>query len=254
MGLRGDHTNDFGWFPALSTGLSYAIGPETLIKGNAGFSVNVPSFNQLYQPSHGSIDQVRGNPELTEENIYSFDLGLEHKFTPDITVNTALFRTDTKDLIIYQRSADLIYRPVNISRAYKQGLEFLLKLNWTSYMSLDLNYIYQHTKNKETGNELAYSPEHSAKLTGKWELPAKTRIETIVKYVSNQYSSPDTARKEKIDAHCVVNVKIIQPMIIESFPIEIFVHVHNLFDTNFESHAGYPDDGFKFLSGMSINF
>lgn len=254
MGLRGDHTNDFGWFPGLSAGLSYAIGPDTLIKGNAGFSVNVPSFNQLYQPSHGSIDQVRGNPELSEEDIYSYDLGLEHKFTPDITVNTALFRTDTKDLIIYQRSADLIYRPVNISRAYKQGLEFLLKLNCTSYISMDLNYIYQHTKNKETGNELAYSPEHSAKLTGKLVLPAKTRIETIVKYVNNQYSSPDTAQKEKIDAHCVVNVKIIQPIIIESFPIKIFVHVHNLFDTNFESHAGYPDDGFKFLCGMSINF
>jgi vitamin B12 transporter len=253
-GLRGDYTNDFGWFPGLSAGLSYAIGPDTLIKGNAGFSVNVPSFNQLYQPSHGSIDQVSGNPELSEEDIYSFDLGLENKFTPDITVNTALFRTNTKDLIAYQRGVDLIHRPVNISHAYKQGLEFLLKLNWTRYISMDLNYIYQHTKNKKTGNKLAYSPEHSVKLTGKWELLARTRIETIVKCVSDQYSSPDTPQKEKINAHCVVNLKIIQPMIIKSFPIEIFVHFYNLFDTDFESHAGYPDDGFKFLSGMNINF
>jgi len=127
FGLRGDHTNDFGWFSGLSAGLSHEIGYNTLVKVNAGYSVMVPSFNQLYQPSHGSIDQVRGNPNLTEENIYSYDLSLEHKFGPDVTVNAALFRTDTKDLIAYQKGADLIYSPANISRAYKQGLEFLLK-------------------------------------------------------------------------------------------------------------------------------
>ncbi|MBW1706033.1 MAG: TonB-dependent receptor [Deltaproteobacteria bacterium] len=254
IGLRGDHTSDFGWFPGMSAGLSYAIGPDTLIKGNAGYSVRSPSFNQLYQPSHGSIDQVRGNSDLSEEDIFSYDLSLEHKFSQDITANVALFRTDTKDLISYQRDNDLIYRPANISHAYKQGIEFLLKSKWTKYFSADFNYIYQDTENKETGSELAYSPEHSAKLTGKLVLPARTRIETVLKYKGNQYSSPDTAQAEKIDAYCVVNLKIIQPVMIKSSPSEIFIHVHNLFDTDFESHAGYPDDGFKFLAGININF
>ena len=254
IGLREDYTNDFGWFSGMSAGLSHEIGPSTLVKINAGYSVNVPSFNQLYQPSHGSVDQVRGNPNLTEEKIYSYDLSLEHKFGPDVTVSSAFFRTDTKDLIAYQRGTDLIYSPANISRAYKQGLEFLLKSEWTKKMSTDLNYIYQDTKNKASGCKLAYSPKHNTKITVKFVLPAKTKIETILKCISSQYSSPNTAQSEKIDSYCVVNLKIIQPVIIRSCQSKIFVHFDNLFDTDFESHAGYPDDGFRFICGVIMDF
>ena len=70
LGIRGEHTNDFGYFPALRGGISYPLGWETLLKANGGYSVNVPAFNQLYQPSHGSIDQMRGNPDLDEEEVY----------------------------------------------------------------------------------------------------------------------------------------------------------------------------------------
>jgi len=119
---------------------------------------------------------------------------------------------------------------------------------------MDLNYIYQNTKNKETGGKLAYSPEHNAKITGKFVLPAKTRIETILKCISDQYSSPNTAQAEKIDSYCVVNLKIIQPVIIRSFQSKIFVHFDNLFDNDFESHAGYPDDGFRFVCGINKDF
>ena len=121
-------------------------------------------------------------------------------------------------------------------------------------MSTDLNYIYQDTKNKASGCKLAYSPKHNTKITVKFVLPAKTKIETILKCISSQYSSPNTAQSEKIDSYCVVNLKIIQPVIIRSCQSKIFVHFDNLFDTDFESHAGYPDDGFRFICGVIMDF
>ncbi len=254
VGLRGDHTNDFGYFPALNAGLSYALGANTVVKSTAGYSVEIPSFNQLYQPGHGSIDQVRGNPDLDEEDIYAFDLSMEHKFRRDVVFNVSVFRTNTKNLINYQRGNDLIYRPINISRAYKQGLELALKVGWSENISMDLCYIYQDTKNKETGGELAYAPHHNLKVTGKFVLPFKTKIETIFKTVSRQYSSPDTPRSITLDGYSVVNMKVIHPITVKSWPSEVFVHIDNLFDTDFESHAGYPDDGFRFLAGVNINF
>ncbi|MBU1056038.1 MAG: TonB-dependent receptor [Proteobacteria bacterium] len=254
LGVRGDHTNDFGEFPAFTAGLSYALGANTTVKTNAGYSVETPSFNQLYQPSHGSIDQVRGNPDLDEEKIYSFDLGMEHKIRKDTIFNASLFRTNTSDLIIYQRGNDHIYRPVNISRAYKQGVELALKSELTKNISTDLSYIYQDTKNKETGGELSQAPHHNFKITGKFVLPTKTKIETIFKAVSSQYSSPDTPQEQKLDSYAVVNLKVIHPLALMSWPCEVFVHVDNLFDTDYEHHAGYPDDGFRFLAGMNINF
>ena len=238
----------------MRAGLSCSLSEKTLIKTNAGYSVEIPTFNQLYQPSHGSIDQVRGNPDLDEQDIYSYDLGIEHKFSRDTVLNATLFRTDTKDFITYQRDEDLIYRPVNISRVYKQGMEMSLSFKLHKDISLDLDYIYQDTENKETDSELQYSPRHNVKVTGKFALPTGTKLETIFKAVSHQYSSPDTAQSEKLDSYCLVNLKVIHPVLIKSLHCELFVHIDNLFDTGFESHAGYPDDGFRFIAGMNINF
>ncbi len=254
LGLRVDHSDDFGYFPAINAGLSYNIGPDTLIKSNAGYSVEIPSFSQLYQPSHGSIDQVRGNSDLDEERIYSYDLSFEQKIGKDIVFNSTLFRTNTKNLINYQREIDLIYRPVNISRVYKQGVETSIKSKLPGNVSLDMCYIYLDTKNKENRNELAYSPHHNVKITLKYELPVQTRVEAIFKAVSDQYSSPDTSQSKKMDDYCVLNLKILHPVKYKTYPCEVYVHIHNLFDTDFEAHAGYPDDGFKFLAGMNVNF
>lgn len=254
LGLRGDLTNDFGLFPAINAGLSHSAGSNTLIKANIGYCVKIPSFNQLYQPSHGSVDQVRGNPDLSEEDVFSYNLGLEHKFSRDIFVNATLFRTDTRDLIAYQRGADLIYRPVNISQAYKQGVEVSLKYKWSGNVSVDVSYIYQDTKNKQTGGELTYAPRNSGKVTGKFVLPTRTRIEAIFKAKGSQYSTIDNNQSGRLDAYNTVDMKIIHPVLIKLFPCEIFVNIYNLFDSDFEFHAGYPDDGFRFMAGINLSF
>jgi vitamin B12 transporter len=255
LGLRGDHTNDFGFFPAFSIGLGYAIGPDSILKTNAGYSVNVPTFGQLYQPSHGAIDQVRGNPDLSEEEVYSYDFGLEHKFSPDFIVETVLFRADTQDLISYRRDPEeLFYQPVNISRAYKQGVEISFKYKWKKDASLDLSYIFQKSKDKETDGVLIYTPRHKAKITGKYVLATGTRLEVILRAVSDQYSDSENSDSKKLDDYMNVDLKMIQPLTLKSLPGEFFIHIQNLFDTDFEFHQGYPDDGIRFVSGLNLNF
>jgi len=254
LGLRGDYTNDFEAFPALFAGLSYALRSNTILKANAGYSINIPSFNQLYQPSHGSIDQVRGNPDLTEEKIYSYDLSLANTFNPDVIIELTAFRTDTQGLITYIRGADLIYRPENMSRAYRQGLEVSLTSRWSKAISVELSYIYQKAENRKTDDELAYSPRHNAKVTGKFFLPTRTKVEAIIKAVSHRYSNPEGETPIRLDSYCVADAKIIHPILMGTLPCEIFVHFHNLFDSDFEFHAGYPDDGLRFVAGINMNF
>jgi len=164
LGIRGDYTNDFYFSPAYTTGASYAFSKNLLLKSNFGYSEKVPSFSQLYQPSHGSVDQVRGNKDLDEEKIYSYDLVLENKINKWISLETGLFRTDTHDLIIYERNEiDRIYRPVNINKGYREGLEVTLEINIKNLADLDLNYILQKSKNRETGGNLTYVPENKFK-------------------------------------------------------------------------------------------
>ncbi len=103
LGARGDYTNDFYFSPAYTTGVSYEFGEHLILKSNFGYSEKVSTFSQLYQPSHGSIDQVRGNKDLDKEKIYSYDLVLENKINKWINFEFGLFRTDTRDLIMYDR-------------------------------------------------------------------------------------------------------------------------------------------------------
>jgi iron complex outermembrane receptor protein len=121
LGLRGDATDDFGFHPGVSTGLGWGVSAQWLLKAKAGYTVNVPTFEQLYQTGHGSIDQTRGNPNLQEERIWSYDVGVEYKTSKDRLLRATLFRNDTRDLISSRRGTDLIYRPVNINRAERQG-------------------------------------------------------------------------------------------------------------------------------------
>ena len=127
VGLRGDHTSDFDFNPGFSSGLGVALSEHWSLKANAGYTVNIPTFGQLYQPSHGSIDQVRGNPDLDEEKVWSYDAGVEYRREKSSLFQVSLFRSDTHDPIVYDRGADLIYRPVNADRAWRHGIEATLK-------------------------------------------------------------------------------------------------------------------------------
>jgi iron complex outermembrane receptor protein len=254
LGLRCDYTNDFGFFPAVSTGISYPFNTDTIIKTTAGYSVNIPTFNQLYQPSHGSIDLVRGNPDLDEEKVYAFDLSFTRNFDKNTVLNASIFRKETKNLITHISGEDLIYRPINISSAYKQGVEVAFKLPVTEMIAMDMSYIYQYTENEETGYILPYSPHHTFRITENITLPSKTRVEATVKGNSRQYSSPGTLQEEALNSYAAINIKIIHPVKIMNYGGEVYLHIDNSLMRIIETHAGYPDDGFRFIAGISLNF
>ncbi len=253
-GLRSDYTSDFHFSLGSNAGLSYEMNEQTIMKGNVGYSENIPSFGQLYQPSHGSMDQVRGNPDLKKEKILSLTLGIIHTFDNKTQLDLSLFRTDTRDLIKYNRGKDLISRPENISQAYKQGLEASLKFFITRTMDLDLNYIWQDTKNRDNDKKLSYAPEHTLKLILKTKFKTGTRLELTGRGYTEQYTDNLNTESERIKAYITTDAKIVHPVLLVQKKAEFFVHFHNLFDTNYSSHYGYPDDGFKVLAGMNINF
>ncbi len=254
IGLRGDHTSDFGDSPAGNLGASYGITDALIIKANAGYAENIPSFGQLYQPSHGSIDQAQGNPDLTEEKVVSWDLGGEYKYTQDLVVQASLFQTETRDLIVYERGIDLINRPINISKGTKKGVEVSCKCNCSQQFSIDFNYIRQETENHANDRELSYCPPHKGKLSLKYNAPFKTRVETIIRASSRYYSDIENNKDTEVAGYATVDLKVLQPVRVKSLEPELFVNFYNLLDKDYDIHYGYPDDGFRFLAGMNLNF
>ena len=255
LGLRGDYTSDFDTNPGFSSGLRYALGDHWAVKANAGYTVNIPTFGQLYQPSHGSIDQVRGNPDLDEEKIWSYDLSGEYRKGKSHLFQFGFFRSDTRDPITYERGSDLIYRPVNANRSWRQGLEAAWKYGLDLGLTVDASAIVQDSEIEETGNELPYTPRVKLKLSLLYTVkPFDTRLETTVRYRSEQYSESQNREQQRLDEYATMDVKAIQPFSVKGVAVEWFVNLDNLFDKQYEIHYGYPDDGFRFLTGLNLTF
>ena len=254
-GARGDQVSDFGFNPGLAGGVRHALAEGWSLKANLGHSVNIPTFGQLYQPSHGSIDQSRGNPNLDKEKIFSADTGLEYVWEKTNSVQLSLFRSQTDDPILYQRGSDLIYRPINGDQAWRHGLEATWKYRFATWLSLDANLIVQDSEVEETGNELTYTPHLKSKLTLQSTLPrTETRLETTVRYTGKQYSEMENIESQRLDEYVTVDCKAIQPFKLLGRKAEWFLNIDNLFDTGYQIHYGYPDEGFRVLTGLNLSF
>lgn len=255
IGARGDATNDFGFNLGGSLGLGWGLNEKTLVKARVGYTTNVPTFEQLYQSTHGSIDQSRGNPDLKVEKVLSSDLSVEYKFAKGKQVQATLFRVDTWDLITSERGADLIYRPINISGAERQGVELTGKYGWESGLVGDVSFIWQNSKDKDTGKNLPYTPNIKAKMTLQYTLPKlKTRLEGSVRYESPRFSQTENLPDQKMSAYVTTDIRVTQPITIKGGKADIYVKVDNLLNAAYQNHIGYPDDGIRALGGIQMRF
>lgn len=255
VGARGDLTNDFGFNPGGSLGLGWGIRKDWQIKARVGYVTNVPTFEQLYQSAHGSIDQSRGNPDLKVEKVLTSDLGITYKIAKDSQVQATLFRVDTWDLITSRRGADLIYRPINISGAERQGVELSAKYSWTTGLSSDLSFVWQQSKDKGLGTKLPYTPDIKAKTTIQYTLPTlKTRLEATLRYEGVRYSQVENLPTQKLDDYLTADLRITQPLTFKTAKADLYVKIDNLLNADYQNHIGYPDDGIRALGGVQVRF
>lgn len=255
LGFRGNYTDDFDFSPGTTAGLSYALSERILIKGKAGYGENIPTFGQLYQTSHGSIDQVRGNPNLDKERVWSYDLGFECRFGKDRLFQASLFDAETRDLIISQRGADKIYRAVNIPRAERYGTEITFRYAWEMGLGVEMDAILQKSRNGDTGEDLPYTPRVKLKTTLQYTLRGlRTRLEGIARYEDVQFSEAQNIMSQRMSPYTVFDFRAVQPFSIGSYAGEWFLKVNNVFNTIYQSHYGYPDEGLRFETGIQARF
>ncbi len=254
LGVRGDYTSDFAFHPGAQGGVSLALGPRTVLRGNAGYAVEIPTFAQLYQPTHGSADQVRGNPDLNEERSVSVDIGIEHVWSEMLSMALSVFRTDTFDYITSVRGDDKIYRGVNLDHASRQGVEVSAKSRINESVTLRFDYVFLDTRNHDTDKELIYAAKHTIKGSGTFILPLGVRLEPEVAYVSARFADLENSDGQRLGGYTKVNCKATLPFEMGRYKAEAFVSVYNLLDHDFSVHFGYPDDGFRVMGGLQLEF
>ncbi|MEO6329546.1 MAG: SusC/RagA family TonB-linked outer membrane protein, partial [Ginsengibacter sp.] len=111
--------------PPYSTGTPYILG--------SGISINHMNFP--YDAGNGPVNgavlsTVQGNPDLKNESLNEFEIGLEVKFLKNrLSFEGSYFNRESKDLlsqIPINPSSGFLYKIINVGSIKNKGIEFLI--------------------------------------------------------------------------------------------------------------------------------
>ena len=165
-------TNEEQWSPRLN--LAYKLSNDTAL--HAGYSryFTPPPQELASQQSINLYTGTTNQPQVpTSDNVkaertHYFDVGLSHKFTPNLTVAADAYYKKISNLIDEgQFGQALILSPFNYEKGYAKGLELSATYTdnkWTNYV----NFAYQKAQGQNIvsgqslfgPDELAYIANH----------------------------------------------------------------------------------------------
>ncbi|SHH93364.1 TonB-dependent receptor [Desulfofustis glycolicus] len=176
-GVRLDHHSTFGSSVNPKLSLMYRLTDSTTFRGAVGRAFKSPTIRQLYYdvPFYHSPFWIQSNPDLDPETSIGYSLGVEQWLLNDtLIVNLGLFRNDVDDLVVSETADEMfngeelrIYR--NVEQAMTQGAELTARLLLGNDFIVSASYTYTDSENKESGNELTYTPNHQITIAPTYE-------------------------------------------------------------------------------------
>lgn len=238
--VREDHHDTFG---SKST---YRIAPlvdikesGTKLKATYGTGFKAPSLFQLYS-SYGSEDL---RPVLNE----SFDVGVSQElFSKALVLDVAYFGNDYKDMISYDYATS---KYGNVSKANTKGVEVMAHLQASDSVTFGLSYTYTKTEDKDTGEALLRIPEDRASFSATYRAGKLTGNISLL-YVGDRsdydFIISDNAT---LASYFLVDVAGSYDC---TESIQIFAHIDNLLDEDYEEVLGYGTPGIGAYAGVKI--
>ncbi|PPC05236.1 TonB-dependent receptor [Acinetobacter pittii] len=239
LGIRLEDNEKFGTHNVGQGAVRYFVLPSTSIYANIGTAFRAPSLTELYYHSEadygsGGIYHTYGNTNLKPEESTSYEIGLDHQFTPALTAYLSVYKTDVKNLIASTSSFDAATNTTtstyeNLNKAQFSGGEVGFKWKQDD-LFLSTEYAYVKTKNKETGLEIAYRPKQTLTLT--------TGLENTVYGVSasliarSNSNAQNSANPQKVSGYATVDLNAywnINPN------IKVFTNIENVGDSEYKT-------------------
>ncbi|MCF8420213.1 MAG: TonB-dependent receptor [Melioribacteraceae bacterium] len=143
-------------------GLNYKLTNKTILRGSFGKGFRAPTLAEAFTSTSASGVTVKPNPSVKPETNYSFELGLNHKFSDQLSVDAAIFQNEYYDLIeINIDPSDLKVFFGNVTRARIQGFEIFGNFNLDHFnVEFNSGYTYLWARDIQTKRSLKYRPRH----------------------------------------------------------------------------------------------
>ncbi len=220
-------------------GAGMPVTGEIVMEVSVSSSFRRPTFNELYWPRDPFAE---GNPDLVPETSTELDMTARYS-SGGTEASVSVFSASCGDLIVWTPSADGLWRPGNVSRALRRGIE-LSGLGSYGMLSLRGSITLQEVKDVTGGSTsegmlLPYRPSMTAGCLIGADLGHAT-AGVSASYTGRRYIN--AANTIALPAYALFGASMEMPVRwIEGLSLEL--SGVNLLDLEYEETNGYPGRG-----------
>jgi vitamin B12 transporter len=236
--------------------ITYRIAPAyviektgTKLKATWGSGFKAPSLYQLYSPST-SWGPV-GNLDLKPEKSTGWDLGVEQNlFNNAVSIGFTYFTNDFENLIDY----DFTQGYINIHKARTKGVEITCVARPLSVLSLIATYTLTDAKNTDTGDYLLRRPKDRLTARLDWGFLERAHIHMSFIHTGERedlYWLDWTPTPVTLTSYTLLNTALFYDVF---EPIQLFLRLDNILNTDYETIKGYATAGFSVYGGIKADF
>lgn len=256
-GARVDDHRRFGSDTSLSAHALYEVLPMLALRGGYSEGFKTPTLFQLSPTPAGF-----GNPALKPEESRGWELGCVLRRSErragsqpvGIRLEASLFRRDSRNLIDFVPCTGPAAPPIcgggtrpfgtyaNVDRARAEGGEIDVTLWPAPGWSVTAGYAHIATRDRSIGqstrgNRLARRPVHSGSAAVDYATNGFA-VGATVQLVGDSFD--DAGNRVRLDGYALVMVR---GQVALSEGLELFGRIENLFDSRYETVAGYATYG-----------
>lgn len=220
------------------------------LKASAGRAIRLPKFIEMF----GDQGYVLGNPGLTSEKSFKYDVGGSWRksfsgLIKKASVSASYFESHTEDLIQFELASGFA-QASNVGKALIRGVEAQSQVVLSSYVTWSQDYTLQITQDRalNLGKRLVGRPEHEY----------HSRLEfnrhpwgayTGLAWIANQYL--DVLNTQKIDFRFTANVGV---WFWFKDRYRLGAEILNLTDSQIVDAIGFPLPGRSFWGRIEAQF
>ncbi|UCD50346.1 MAG: TonB-dependent receptor [Phycisphaerales bacterium] len=232
-GLRYDRHDTFGATANPRVAVIQNLSEDTTLKLLYGRAFRAPNAYELYY--HDGEYTTKAAQNLDPETIETYEVVLEHAFTPHLSTTLSGFYYVMDDLIDqYTDPADGLLVFKNLDEVKAHGLELALNGRWDNGLRARTGYSYVNAEDDTTDRTLVNSPKHLAKLN----LIVPIVDEALFAGLDIQYNSRSkTLASNHASDFVLTNLTLTYTS--PSKQLELAAGVYNLFDVEYD----YPGFG-----------
>ncbi|MEW6599341.1 MAG: TonB-dependent receptor [Nitrospirota bacterium] len=256
-GVRHDHYSEFGGTTNPRIGIVWEIMEDADLKLLYGKAFRAPDFAELY--TENNIHSM-GSEDLDPETIQTYEAGFSFSPGPSLYIDLNYFYNEIENRIDLDESATP-YLFTNGGGAEVEGIEFVLRAQYTSSDYWKLSYTYQHPEDSVTGSRLSDVPLNRASGSINYGVSKYLNVHTDVLWTGER-SRPDGDTRGPVASYTTVDLALTLKNFYET--LEIQGTVYNLLDEDYEDPdtsgasqlipGDYPREGISWMINASYKF